>query len=109
MSKISRMSGVSDDGSMEPFHRTILSSCPKITVRSSRPRLPRYAPVRVMMIFESSVGRIMLPLFINLEYSADGFVNFNRVFIPGFIMAVIFSVIYFFICKYLMEKRLNLA
>ena len=63
----------------------------------------------LILIFESSVGRAMLPLFINLEYSEDGFINFNRVFIPGFIMAVIFSVIYFFICKYLMEKRLNLA
>ena len=63
----------------------------------------------LIMIFESSVGRILLPLFIDLEYAPDGFVNFNRVFIPGFIMAVIFSVIYFFICKYLMEKRLNLS
>lgn len=62
-----------------------------------------------ILIFESSVGRALLPLFINLEYGADGFVNFNRVFIPGFILAVIFSVIYFFICKYLMENRLNLA
>lgn len=62
-----------------------------------------------ILIFESSVGRALIPLFINLEYGPDGFVNFNRVFIPGFIMAVIFSVIYFFICKYLMENRLNLA
>ena len=62
-----------------------------------------------ILIFESSVGRALLPLFINLEYGTDGFVNFSRVFIPGFIMAVIFSVIYFFICKYLMENRLNLA
>ena len=63
----------------------------------------------LILIFESSVGRALLPLFINLEYGTDGFVNFNKVFIPGFIMAVIFSAIYFFICKYLMEKRLNLA
>ena len=63
----------------------------------------------LILIFESSVGRALLPLFINLEYGTDGFVNFNKVFIPGFIMAVFFSAIYFFICKYLMEKRLNLA
>ncbi len=62
-----------------------------------------------ILIFESSVGRALLPLFINLEYGTDGFVNFNRVFIPGFILTVIFSVIYFFICKYLMENKLNLA
>ena len=63
----------------------------------------------LIMIFESSVGRALMPLIFNLEYSADGFVNFNRVFIPGFILTVIFSVIYFFICKYLMENKLNLA
>ena len=92
--------------------RTIMQIYAAITIGHQVPNRTTLASIGayiLIMIFESSVGRIMLPLFINLEYSADGFVNFNRVFIPGFIMAVIFSVIYFFICKYLMEKRLNLA
>ena len=92
--------------------KTIMQIYAAITIGHQVPNRTTLASIGayiLIMIFESSVGRIMLPLFINLEYSADGFVNFNRVFIPGFIMAVIFSVIYFFICKYLMEKRLNLA
>lgn len=92
--------------------KTIMQIYAAITIGhqvQNRTTLASIGAYIVILIFESSVGRAMLPLFINLEYSADGFVNFNRVFIPGFIMAVIFSVIYFFICKYLMEKRLNLA
>ena len=61
-----------------------------------------------IMIFESSVGRMLMPLFMRLEYSKDGFLNFTLIAIPGFVAAVAFSAIYFFICKYLMENRLNL-
>ena len=92
--------------------KTIMQIYAAITIGHQVPNRTTLASIGayiLIMIFESSVGRIMLPLFINLEYDADGFMNFHRVFIPGFIMAVIFSVIYFFICKYLMEKRLNLA
>ena len=92
--------------------KTIMQIYAAITIGHQVPNRTTLASIGayiLIMIFESSVGRAMLPLFINLEYNADGFVNFNRVFIPGFIMAVIFSVIYFFICKYLMENRLNLA
>lgn len=92
--------------------KTIMQIYAAITIGHQVPNRTTLASIGayiLIMIFESSVGRALLPLFINLEYNADGFVNFNRVFIPGFIMAVIFSVIYFFICKYLMENRLNLA
>ena len=92
--------------------KTIMQIYAAITIGhqvQNRTTLASIGAYILILIFESSVGRALLPLFINLEYSEDGFVNFNRVFIPGFIMAVIFSVIYFFICKYLMEKRLNLA
>ena len=92
--------------------KTIMQIYAAITIGHQVPNRTTLASIGayiLIMIFESSVGRALLPLFINLEYNADGFVNFNRVFIPGFILAVIFSVIYFFICKYLMENRLNLA
>ena len=92
--------------------KTIMQIYAAITIGHQVPNRTTLASIGayiLIMIFESSVGRALLPLFINLEYNADGFVNFNRVFIPGFITAVIFSVIYFFICKYLMENRLNLA
>ncbi len=92
--------------------KTIMQIYAAVTIGHQVPNRTTLASIGayiLIMIFESSVGRALLPLFINLEYGEDGFVNFNKVFIPGFIMAVIFSVLYFFICKYLMEKRLNLA
>ncbi len=92
--------------------KTIMQIYAAITIGHQVPNRTTLASIGayiLILIFESSVGRALLPLLINLEYSEDGFINFNRVFIPGFIMAVIFSVIYFFICKYLMEKKLNLA
>ena len=92
--------------------KTIMQIYAAITIGhqvQNRTTLASIGAYILIMIFESSVGRALLPLFINLEYAPDGFVNFNRVFIPGFILAVIFSAIYFFICKYLMENRLNLA
>ena len=92
--------------------KTIMQIYAAITIGHQVPNRTTLASIGayiLILIFESSVGRALLPLFINLEYGTDGFMNFNKVFIPGFIMAVIFSVIYFFICKYLMEKRLNLA
>ena len=92
--------------------KTIMQIYAAITIGHQVPNRTTLASIGayiLILIFESSVGRALLPLFINLEYGPDGFMNFNKVFIPGFITAVIFSVIYFFICKYLMEKRLNLA
>ena len=63
----------------------------------------------LVLMFESAVGRAFLPLFLNVEYGSDGFMEFGRIFLPTLIASIGFSVIYFFVCKYLMEKRLNLA
>lgn len=63
----------------------------------------------VIGIFETSVARPLVPLLFKTEYNADGFMNFSRIFVPAVLLTVAFSAIYFFICKYLMEKRLNLA
>ena len=62
-----------------------------------------------LMIIESTVGRMLLPVFMKVQYNADGILNFNRVFFPAVIAAIAFSSIYFFVCKYLMENKLNLA
>ena len=92
--------------------KTIMQIYAAITIGHQVPNRTTLASIGayiLIMIVESSAGRVLFPLVVDLEYSTDGFVNFNRVFIPAFIMALIFSTIYFFICKYLMEKRLNLA
>ena len=62
----------------------------------------------VILIFESVVGRMLLPLFAHTGYGDDGFLNFTMIFIPGVIAAIALSAVYFFVCKYLMEKHLNL-
>lgn len=62
----------------------------------------------VILIFESMVGRMLLPLFAHTGYGDDGFLNFTMIFIPGVIVSIALSAVYFFICKYLMEKHLNL-
>ena len=92
--------------------KTIMQIYAAITIGHQAPNRTTLASIGayiLIMVFESSVGRMLLPLFLNVEYGADGFMNFNRIFIPAFIASVAFSAIYFFVCKYLMEKRLNLA
>ena len=92
--------------------KTIMQIYAAITVGHQAPNRTTLASIGayiLIMIFESSVGRALLPLFLKADYGADGFINFNRIFIPAFIATIAFSTIYFFICKYLMEKRLNLA
>lgn len=75
----------------------------------------------VVLMFEGALGRIIagvVPVFTQVmmqgEYNADlygpdGILMFNRLFIPAMLMTLAFSAVYFFVCKYLMEKRLDLA
>ncbi len=74
-----------------------------------------------VLAFEGVVGRAVagvVPVFTQVmmqgEYNADiygpdGMLLFNRLMIPVMLMTLAFSAVYFFVCKYLMEKRLNLA
>lgn len=92
--------------------KTIMQIYAAITIGHQAPNHTTLASIGayiLIMIFESSVGRALTPLLFKLEYDASGLMNFNRIFIPGFILMVLFAVIYFFVCKYLMENRLNLA
>jgi hypothetical protein len=64
----------------------------------------------VVLMFEASVGRMFVPLFMRLGLPEAGSAfDFTGVFFPALIMELAFAAIYFFVCKYLMEKRLNLA
>ena len=92
--------------------KTIMQIYAAITIGhqvQNRTTLASIGAYILIMIFESSVGRALIPLLFKFEYSDDGFLNFTRIFIPAVLLAAAFSAIYFFICKYLMEKRLNLA
>ena len=92
--------------------KTIMQIYAAITIghqAQNRTTLASIGAYILIMVFESTVGRILLPLFDKLiTFDADSFQNFSRIAIIAIIAAAAFSVIYFFICKYLMEKRLNL-
>ena len=92
--------------------KTIMQIYAAITIghqAQNRTTLASIGAYILIMVFESTVGRILLPLFDKLiTFDADSFQNFSRIAIIAIIAAAVFSAIYFFICKYLMEKRLNL-
>ena len=75
-----------------------------------------------VLIFEGSIGRALWGVFMHIApsagdspfgnggmYGADGFINLTVIFVPALLAAAALSAVYFFICKFLMEKRLNLA
>lgn len=64
----------------------------------------------LVLMFEATVGRMFMPVFLSTGLSeAEGIMTITKVFLPGLIIELAFAAIYFFVCKYLMEKRLNLA
>ncbi len=92
--------------------KTIMQIYAAVTIGHQAPNHTTLASIGayiLVLIFESTVGRILMPIMFNIEYDPDGFMNFNGVFLPAFLLTAVFSAIYFFVCKYLMEKRLNLA
>jgi hypothetical protein len=92
--------------------KTIMQIYAAITIghqASNHTALASIGAYILVLIFESVIGRILMPVFANIEYNADGFMNFNSIFVPALIATAAFSAIYFFVCKFLMEKRLNLT
>ena len=92
--------------------KTIMQIYAAVTIghqASNRTTLASIGAYIVILVIESTVGRLLAPLLFNIEYGADGLLNFNRIFLPAFIVTLALSAVYFFICKYLMENRLNLA
>ena len=65
-----------------------------------------------VMIFESLAGRVFMAIFPAMEKHMEQFSDFGefQLFaIPSMLMTLFFIVIYFIICKTLLEKRLNLS
>ena len=91
--------------------KTVMQIYAAITIGHQAPNRTTLASIGayiLILIFESSVGRMLMPLIMAVD-SMDSFAGINRVFIPALLATIGFSAIYFFVCKYLMEKRLNLA
>ena len=91
--------------------KTIMQIYAAVTIGHQAPNRTTLASIGayiLILIFESTVGRAFMPLLITME-GMDTFASISRVFIPALLATIGFSAIYFFVCKYLMEKRLNLA
>ena len=64
----------------------------------------------LVLMFEAMVGRLFMPTLLSLGLNeAEGILDLTKAFFPALIGSFAFAAIYFFVCKYLMEKRLNLA
>lgn len=64
----------------------------------------------LVLMFEAMVGRMIMPILISAGLNeAEGIMTITKVFFPALIVTLAFAAIYFFVCKYLMEKHLNLA
>ena len=91
--------------------KTIMQIYAAITIghqAQNRTTLASIGAYILILVFESIVGRMFIPLFAKIGFSEDEFLNFTMIFIVGVIAAAAFSAVYFFVCKYLMEKHLNL-
>ena len=65
-----------------------------------------------ILIFESMIGRLFIalhPAFSNLTSQISDYAQFQMIMVPAILIGVAFIVVYFLVCKVLMEKRLNLA
>lgn len=94
--------------------KTIMQIYAAVTIGRQVPNHTTLASIGayiVIMMFESTVGRMMVPVFLRgwMQIDLSEAASLQQVFIPALIGTVLFSALYFFICKYLMEKRLNLA
>ncbi|MBQ9273003.1 MAG: hypothetical protein IJ227_04720 [Mogibacterium sp.] len=63
----------------------------------------------LILIFEGTIGRILVPLIFRTNTHVNEFAAVAHVFVPALLLTIFFSAVYFFVCKYLMENRLNLA
>ena len=60
------------------------------------------------LVFETTVGRIIIGIFPNVFRNIDSLLELNGVFGGGLLVTAFLGAIYFFICKYFMENKLNL-
>jgi hypothetical protein len=62
-----------------------------------------------VLFFETFIGRAAMSIGIIRDFAMTfDIYDFHYVFLGGLLVTLVIGAIYFFICKYLMEKRLNL-
>ncbi len=61
-----------------------------------------------LLVFEATIGRILIGLFPHLLSNIESVLELNGLFGSGMLVTAALGALYFFICKYFMENRLNL-
>ena len=92
--------------------KTVMQIYAAITIGHQAPNRTTLASIGayiLVLMFEGAVGRALAPVIFKIQYDSDNIVNFTWIFIPAIILTIAFAAAYFFVCKYLMEKKLNLA
>lgn len=62
-----------------------------------------------VLVFESTIGRVCMSAFGSMIQDFDVLESFHGPFVILSLITIAIGAVYFFVCKYLMEKRLNLA
>ncbi len=63
-----------------------------------------------VLFFETFIGRTAMSIGIIRDFiSSFDIYEFHYFFLGGLVVTLVLGTIYFFVCKYLMEKRLNLS
>lgn len=60
------------------------------------------------LTFEMIMGRLMISILPSEVYEIYSAGDFQKIFITGALVTIALAAVYFFICKYLIENRLNL-
>lgn len=62
-----------------------------------------------VLVFESTVGRVGIALVPDMSELIDGPAGFHLFFLIVTLMTAAIGAVYFFICRYMLEKKLDLA
>lgn len=92
--------------------KTIMQIYAALTIgyqASNHTTLASIAAFILLLIFESVIGRNIMPSMVSVVFSANGVIDFDSIFVPSVLISIAFSALYFLICKVLLDKRLNLG
>jgi hypothetical protein len=92
--------------------KSILAIYAAITIghqAKNRTTLASIGAYIALLIGESMIGNICIQLGMNTTIDVSDYTGTQLILLAAFVVTMILSAVYFFICKLLMEKHLNLA
>lgn len=94
------------------FTKSILAIYAAITVGHQAQKHTTMASIGAylgVLVFESVIGRILVGIFPNMFRYLDSLAGFNALLFGGIVVTAAIGAVYFLLCRYLMENRLNLS